>query len=178
MAETTIGTLLALILPRSPARCSAERPDQARSQRAQNAALPAGLAADRSHTGPPAGGRVQTTESQQQAPGPEQDHQHPQPDPDAGGPGHHGHRRPVFAREFLQPGKMAVAAVRENQAPEARDLDREAVFLTLRRSSSINPLRSDVSALLQVLLETLRSSGRIAPHLQVSGHAAARWFRL
>jgi len=102
----------------------------------------------------------------------------PQPDPDAGGQGHHGHRRPVFAREFLQPGKMAVAAVRENQAPEARDLDREAVFLTLRRSSSINPLRSDVSALLQVLRETLRSSGRIAPHLQVSGHAAARWFRL
>lgn len=178
MAETTIGTLLALILPRSPARCSAERPDQARSQRAQNAVLPAGAAADRSHTGPPAEGRLQTTASQQQAPGPEQDYQHPQPDPDEGGKGHHGHRRPVFAREFLQPGKMAVAAVRENQAPEARDLDREAVFLTLRRSSSINPLRSDVSALLQVLRETLRSSGRIAPHLQVSGHAAARWFRL
>ena len=132
MTETTVGTLPALILAGSPARCSPERPGQARSQRTQNAVLPAGPAADRPHTGPPAGGRLQTTASQQQAPGPEQDHQHPEPDSDAEGPEHHGHRPPVFAREFLQPGKLAVSAVRENQAPEARDLDREAVFHTLR----------------------------------------------
>lgn len=43
---------------------------------------------------------------------------------------------------------------------------------------SIKPLRSDVSARLQVLRETLRSSGRIAPRLPAYEHAAVRLLRL
>lgn len=43
---------------------------------------------------------------------------------------------------------------------------------------SIKPLRSDVSARLQVLRETLRSSGRIAPRLRAYEHAAVRLLRL